>query len=88
MSSEPAITADDPMPAGVAIRVRNVSKMYQIYDKPQDRLKQSIYPRLQRALITYMLDLHTTKHGYVEIYGLAQERYVRAADAERTLLSY
>jgi seryl-tRNA synthetase len=24
--------------------------------------------RLQRALITYMLDLHTTKHGYVEIY--------------------
>lgn len=51
MSSEPAITADDPMPAGVAIRVRNVSKMYQIYDKPQDRLKQSIYPRLQRALM-------------------------------------
>ncbi|HET6148568.1 MAG TPA: serine--tRNA ligase [Polyangia bacterium] len=24
--------------------------------------------RLQRALITYMLDLHTIKHGYVEIY--------------------
>jgi seryl-tRNA synthetase len=24
--------------------------------------------RLQRALITYMLDLHTEKHGYVEIY--------------------
>lgn len=24
--------------------------------------------RLQRALITYMLDLHTTAHGYVEIY--------------------
>jgi len=24
--------------------------------------------RLQRALITYMLDLHTTTHGYVEIY--------------------
>jgi seryl-tRNA synthetase len=24
--------------------------------------------RLQRALITYMLDLHTQKHGYVEIY--------------------
>jgi seryl-tRNA synthetase len=24
--------------------------------------------RLQRALITYMLDLHTGKHGYVEIY--------------------
>jgi seryl-tRNA synthetase len=24
--------------------------------------------RLQRALITYMLDLHTQKHGYLEIY--------------------
>ena len=24
--------------------------------------------RLQRALITFMLDLHTQKHGYVEIY--------------------
>jgi seryl-tRNA synthetase len=24
--------------------------------------------RLQRALITYMLDMHTQKHGYVEIY--------------------
>ena len=24
--------------------------------------------RLQRALIAYMLDLHTTKHGYTEIY--------------------
>ncbi len=24
--------------------------------------------RLQRALITYMLDVHTQKHGYVEIY--------------------
>ncbi len=24
--------------------------------------------RLQRALITYMLDLHTERHGYVEIY--------------------
>jgi seryl-tRNA synthetase len=24
--------------------------------------------RLQRALITYMIDLHTTKHGYTEIY--------------------
>ena len=24
--------------------------------------------RLQRALITYMLDLHTEKHGYVEVY--------------------
>jgi lipopolysaccharide transport system ATP-binding protein len=33
----------------VAIRVNGVSKCYQLYDKPQDRLKQLIYPRLQRT---------------------------------------
>jgi lipopolysaccharide transport system ATP-binding protein len=32
----------------IAIEVRNLSKCYQIYARPQDRLKQSIYPRLQR----------------------------------------
>jgi lipopolysaccharide transport system ATP-binding protein len=32
----------------VAIRVCGVSKCYHLYDKPQDRLRQSIYPRLQR----------------------------------------
>ena len=39
----PVQVADD-----VAIRVQNLSKCYQIYDQPHDRLKQSIYPRLQR----------------------------------------
>ena len=34
----------------VAIRVSSVSKCYHLYDKPQDRLRQSIYPRLQRML--------------------------------------
>ncbi len=34
--------------SGLAIRVSNLSKCYQIYETPQDRLKQSIYPRLQR----------------------------------------
>jgi lipopolysaccharide transport system ATP-binding protein len=34
----------------IAIRVSNLSKCYQIYDKPQNRLKQSIYTRLQRLL--------------------------------------
>jgi len=32
----------------VAIRVKNLSKCYHIYDKPRDRLKQMVYPRLQR----------------------------------------
>jgi lipopolysaccharide transport system ATP-binding protein len=35
------------MSSEIAIKVDNLSKCYQIYDKPQDRLKQSIYPRLQ-----------------------------------------
>ena len=33
-----------------AIRVRDLSKCYEIYDRPQDRLKQSIHPRLQRLV--------------------------------------
>ena len=31
-----------------AIRVQNLSKCYQIYDAPRDRLKQFFAPRLQR----------------------------------------
>jgi homopolymeric O-antigen transport system ATP-binding protein len=31
-----------------AIRVQDLSKCYEIYHRPQDRLKQSIHPRLQR----------------------------------------
>ena len=34
----------------VAIRVRGVSKCYHLYDRPQDRLRQSIYPPIQRML--------------------------------------
>lgn len=33
-----------------AIDVRNVSKCYQIYGKPSDRLKQALYPRVQRIV--------------------------------------
>ncbi len=33
-----------------AIRVENLSKYYAIYSQPQDRLKQSILPRLQRLV--------------------------------------
>jgi lipopolysaccharide transport system ATP-binding protein len=32
----------------IAIRVRNLSKCYQIYDTPRDRLKQFILPQMQR----------------------------------------
>ena len=34
----------------IAIRVRNVAKHYLIYARPEDRLKQSIVPRLQRLI--------------------------------------
>lgn len=34
----------------IAIRVSNLSKCYHIYDRPQDRLKQYIIPRLQRLV--------------------------------------
>lgn len=36
------------MSSDVAIRVESLSKCYQIYDKPRDRLLQGIMPRLQR----------------------------------------
>jgi len=38
------------MSSEIAVRVQNLSKYYQIYDRPPDRLKQSIYPRLQRLV--------------------------------------
>jgi lipopolysaccharide transport system ATP-binding protein len=34
----------------IAIKVESLSKCYQIYAQPHDRLKQSIYPRLQRLV--------------------------------------
>jgi lipopolysaccharide transport system ATP-binding protein len=37
-----------PGASDIAIEVQNLSKCYQIYSRPLDRLKQSIFPRLQR----------------------------------------
>lgn len=36
------------MSSEIAIKVENLSKCYQIYDQPRDRLKQFILPRFQR----------------------------------------
>src|SRR5687768_13960790 len=47
-----------------AIRVQNVSKCYQIYDAPRDRLKQFVAPRLQRLLGK------TPKHYFREFWAL------------------
>lgn len=38
------------MSSEVAIRVENISKCYQIYDQPRDRLKQFILPKINAAL--------------------------------------
>lgn len=50
-------TPGTELPAGnagaendIAIRISNLSKCYQLYDRPEDRLKQAIYPRLRRLL--------------------------------------
>jgi len=47
MSSEPTHTADL---ASAVIRVRGLSKCYQIYARPEDRLKQALLPRFQRLV--------------------------------------
>jgi len=36
----------------IAIRVTDLSKCFQIYNKPQDRLKQSVFPRIQQIIGT------------------------------------
>ena len=36
------------MSSDISIRVHNLCKCYQIYDRPSDRLKQLVFPRLQR----------------------------------------
>ena len=38
------------MCSDIAIKVDSLGKCYHIYDQPQDRLKQSLYPRMQRLI--------------------------------------
>ena len=49
------MSSETPSPAAageaaLAIRVRGLSKCYQIYARPEDRLKQALLPRAQRLL--------------------------------------
>lgn len=39
-----------PMSSEIAIKVENLSKCYQIYDQPRDRLKQFVLPRMQQLI--------------------------------------
>ena len=50
----------------VAIRVKNLGKCYQIYDKPRDRLKQFVMPRFRRS--TGM----QSKHYFREFWALRE----------------
>ena len=42
------VHSDAPRRDGFAIRVRDVSKHYLMYDRPEDRLKQMVMPRLDQ----------------------------------------
>lgn len=52
MSSDNASTGAGQSDDGneTAVRLSGISKCYQIYDRPQDRLKQSLVPRVRRWL--------------------------------------
>jgi len=52
------------MSSEIAIKVENLSKCYQIYDQPRDRLKQFVVPRLQR------IAGQTPKQCYREFWAL------------------
>jgi len=52
------------MSSNVAVRVEHISKIYQLYNHTQDRLKQSILPRLQ-ALAGF-----TPRQYYREFWAL------------------
>ena len=50
MSSERDASAHSPDPVDIAIAVSDVAKCYQIYERPQDRLKQALLPRIGRLI--------------------------------------
>ena len=52
------------MSSEIAIKVENLSKCYQIYDQPRDRLKQFVLPRLRRIAGL------TPKQHYREFWAL------------------
>jgi len=58
------------MSSDVAIKVENLSKCYQIYDTPRDRLKQFILPRIRRALSP--LSRSAPRNYYHEFWALQE----------------
>lgn len=77
MSSEPSLqspalavvapgSSSDKLEDINAVCVQNLSKLYQIYDRPEDRLKQSLYPRFQK------LFGRDTRNYYHEFWALKE----------------
>jgi lipopolysaccharide transport system ATP-binding protein len=60
LSEQPATREPDPKPThdDPAITIRNIGKMYRIYDRPQDRLKQMLW----RGARTYGRDFWALRH--------------------------
>ncbi|MGD9947275.1 MAG: ABC transporter ATP-binding protein [Desulfobulbus sp.] len=60
------------MSSELVINVQNIAKCYQIYDKPADRLKQFLFPRVQRWLKRptniYYHDFWALQNINLEIY--------------------
>jgi len=59
------VTATEPSTGDMAIRVHNLSKCYEIYDRPHDRLKQWFYPALHR-----LIGKNPSKQYYREFWAL------------------
>ena len=51
----------------IAIRVQNLSKCYQLYDQPRDRLKQFVVPKLCRAFPP-LRKVFPTPHSLLPIF--------------------
>lgn len=62
------------MSSDIALKVENLSKCYQIYDKPRDRLKQFVLPMLKRAMspLAHFASRHPmrTANYYSEFWAL------------------
>jgi lipopolysaccharide transport system ATP-binding protein len=52
------------MSSDIAIKIENLSKCFQIYDNPEDRLKQGIYPKLRKIFGLQ------PKHYYREFWAI------------------
>ena len=50
------------MSSKIAIKVDDLSKCYQIYDKPRDRLKQFVFPRVNRLLPKFLKNSSLTRY--------------------------